>query len=135
MAITIPRNLRRSLYRTVFLFSVVLLIFTNNRKNSYSDSSDYDIRKHIKPTFEQNVHSRLIENRKKMNLTTLEADEIYASMGEWDKVKDKKALMAELERLEKKSMEYLKRDMAVMNKQKLATEWCVKARQNDIWWF
>ena len=56
-----------------------------------------------------------------MNLTTLEADEIYASMGEWDKVKNKKALMEELGRLEKKSYEYLKRDMAVMNKQKLAT--------------
>ena len=117
MAITIPRNLRRSIYRTVFLFSVVTLIFTNN-KNS---ESDYDIRKHIKPTFEEDIHRRFVQNRHRMNLTTLEADEIYASMGEWDKVKNKKALMEELGRLEKKSYEYLKRDMAVMNKQKLAT--------------
>ena len=117
MPITIPRNLRRSVYRTIFLFSVVALVFTNN-KNS---ESDYDIRKHIKPTFEQNLHHRFVENRHRMNLSTLEADEIYAGMGEWEKVKNKKALMEELARLEKKSNEYLQRDMAVLNKQKLAT--------------
>ena len=41
-----------------------------------------------------------------MNLSTLEADQIFASMGAWDKVSNKERLMDELHKLEKQSQEY-----------------------------
>lgn len=104
------RSVRRAYYRIVFLFALVFLLRSNNKKEKQSFKG------------RSNLQSNQESHFQHVGLTQLEKDEIALALGEYDLIKDRAALDHEMQRLHEESMRIMEEDAAVWGKAKLSSD-------------